>query len=262
MEVMSLPIYQFKELLAITKQFLEQEFDISFEQVIETTAPIALIPKSSPDLSSNNFYSASNVVKEVKTQESLSHNKEDSSVQVVKPDEEETVLFIKLEPIVIPMEDHCLEVRKKISQLFPHYLLQDSIPSDTHAEEVKKGVKSVHRFQDQLILYFDENEEEVEFLLSICRALNIYGYPTLMQSYAKLKNIHWKELHQEYSLKRIIASKASLERSLLNHFVTHDETGVKLSQIPLFFLLPPHDYIKDYKLKAPLWKQLLSFQVQ
>jgi len=155
-----------------------------------------------------------------------------------------------------PME----ELRLLIEKTSPHYLLHRDVPSDAAAERnAEKWKENIGTIQVAL-LSFGEQGASLQFLQNLTKAIDNSLCPALLIDGERFeREERWKMLLEEKELKWIIAPSRSLGKSpILTHY--YREIPAKqerlLADIPLFFLLPIQEYLKESSLKRTLWETL------
>lgn len=182
---MNTVIYQFKELLATFKQFVEQEYGIKTAEVESPSSntPIYLSekPTVNPSLNKKN----DNLKKVEVFKENLpvqaKSNKQNSINQEAKKEESQTS-FIQLEPLAKCSEDFFNDIKKSMHTLFPSFPILDETLNDAKAHLIKDKWKSNQILTYAVIISYQESSLEMEFLHAIATALTIYGTNTTVIS--------------------------------------------------------------------------------
>jgi hypothetical protein len=254
-------IYQFKELLATFKQFVEQEYGIKTAEVESLSSHTPIYISDKPALNSP-------LNKKVDTLKKVEIVKENLPIQVkpIKQDiinqepkkEEAQASFIQLEPLPKCSEDFFNDLKKSMHTLFPSFPIIDETLNDAKAHLIKDKWKSNQILTYAVIISFQESALEMEFLHAIATALTIYGTTATVISAVKYEKKGWDDLFNNPTIKFIIAKQQFVQNSKLkNYYKESAKNGFSfLKEIPLFQLADLSVYFKEQNLKALLWKSL------
>lgn len=274
---------QFAELITMTRMHLLQEFQISdridadpetylhFKQHAlqqkkpqpTSPAPTAPIPlkhvpikahTSSPVLPSNP------VEKKpiVKTPETIQQIP--TSPEPIKTSPKEPKGPFQLEPFAQPIEADFNDLKKIIAERYPNQPLKDKLPCDAHAKAIKDEWQKEILIPSVLILSFTDLPQHLDFLNSLAMAIGKQLAPASVFSADRLENDKgWESILSKDSLRLIIASGHSLNSNkelMKHHREAPKEAKHYLGKIPLFLLADISVYIKNPRLKIPLWADL------
>lgn len=260
-------VYQFKELLAITKLFIEQEYGLPKKM----EPPIA---QKIIDSQQQKQVAKAQLSQDVRqTQETLKNVNNDLiefdlpineiSLKKDQTTEQKKSLqakesFIHLEPLAKPVEDSFSDIKKVMRGLFPSITLSEKTLDDTKAKSIKDKWKQVDVIESVIVIAYQESKQELDFLYSIVNALTIYGTRASLIFASKYEKKGWDSLLNNSQIKFIIAKEHFIYHSRLKqHYKESAKSGLfYLNEIPLFQLADLSVYFKEPNLKALLWKSL------
>ncbi len=169
-----------------------------------------------------------------------------------KSNEEETKIFIKLEPLPAPPHEPTEGIRKILKEIDPNLYIHDTIPSDYKAKRIKEAWRE-KRGTPAIPILFQGNEYRT-FIARIAKAIDtVYGSCRIVNITPGKK---WDLFLESENLKLIIAPDAFIfgTKELLPFYQENPQQKTrKLGAIPLLLLPDLSLYYKDPYLKRSLW---------
>lgn len=170
--------------------------------------------------------------------------------------------FLNLEPLPAAQPIDCQQFRIILKEHFPHYPLTDHIPSDQRAKKVKNAWQMEQMIPPILILSFQEQEKQLNFLKNVAEAITRHGVPARVISGPKMeRDKTWDQILKTAGLQLIIASDYGLY--LLPELMKHYKESPRqakhfLGEIPLLLLSDLSLYLKEPQLKPLLWRAICA----
>jgi hypothetical protein len=122
-----------------------------------------------------------------------------------------SVRFFQLEPLMSPASIDVSDFKQLFKEQFPHVAIQESIPADTRAVQLKNQWKLENQIPPIIILSFNNNEKELAFLKNVAQAITRHLAPARVLSAPKIeKEKKWEFLLKLSHLRLIIASDYGL----------------------------------------------------
>jgi hypothetical protein len=265
-------INEFKDLLLITRQFIEQEWpnhkiasSTHFVQPQKKREPNLLAYSTQPVLmpNKNEGLISNQEVKPSSNLSSLSQDLKHSDPKVNKNDVHltEQISSFVLEPLAHPLEDMFVDVRKNIKHLFPNLVHFDETLNDIKAIEIKSKWRLKTHDEMCIILSFEEGVHEKEFLNNLARALTVYAIPTDVIEVNSREKIEWENLIGDKPIKLVITPLNPLKRTCLSESIkmSTQKGQFFFLQVPCFEIIQATNYLNDINLKAELWKSLRNY---
>jgi hypothetical protein len=171
--------------------------------------------------------------------------------------------ILNLEPISVSssaIENQTFkDILKKTS---PEYALADTIPDDYVAKKLMNLWATEQQISPVVILSFDHQENHLNFLKNIAKAISLRFGPAKVVSASKLeKEKQWNSLLSTKELHLIIASDYHLylQPNLMNYHKEEPKQGKHfLQQTPLLLLSDLDLYLKEPQLKSLLWRAICN----
>ncbi|MCB1111037.1 MAG: hypothetical protein H7A37_07650 [Chlamydiales bacterium] len=261
---------QYKQLLEQTQSFLLQEYacrdsvmttdsDYAYfkEYFLKTrqqpkpAAPLpsmstpipATTPKPKVAVKPSPLPSPSLAVKEEKAEPTL-------------PPPSEAKKGVSLEPMPAAAGADLKEIRKIISEKFPHIKLHDNPPDDSEAKQRSQRLRA----PEVVFLSFHEPQEQALFLGKVCRAVDQQLAPAVIYPADKInKQNKWEAMLAMKQLSLIVATDVGIH-SMPKLKELYRESSNKMHRylggVPLLLLPDLTIYLKQPELKRSLWKAL------
>lgn len=281
------------ELLALTKQYLLQEFLINdkiFTEAetysyfkthvlqnkkqpdhskIEKIKPILEKTVVSPPLiakvenKESEKFCESNLIKVIPNPPTPKPKNEIRNHPVPRAEEEaisHRSLIFKLDPpTTLPTTDFT-ELRKIIHEKLPKVQFFDQLPDDSEAKQLANSWAKEKQAAQVLILSFDEPPKHQLFLSNIAKALQLFGLHAVVANAIKMeRHQEWLKMLQSKELKLVIASSSSFFNlpELQKHYREEAKQARHyLGEHLLLLLSDIGFYFKEPALKPSLWKAL------
>ncbi|PJD94695.1 MAG: hypothetical protein CK425_10650 [Parachlamydia sp.] len=191
---------------------------------------------------------------------------QEKKTELLKPEEKRketpkiSTTELALEPPPIPMEDTCESMRALFKETFPSKTILTEIPDD--AESIQKS--TLWKYQKEpspiTILAFNEKPNHEAFLRNLSKAIEHINPAVEVRTALTIEAANeWEGFLKSKSLKLIIASDIGMQAcpNLMKFYrETQKHAYHYLDRIPLFLLSDISFYLKEPKLKQPLWQAL------
>jgi len=170
---------------------------------------------------------------------------------------------LNLEPLVKINETDLADIKKLMVEKYPSQVILDDIPSDQAAKTHSRHYNGHLKVEEVVILSFNENTKQVDFLDNLARAISTMIAPCAVISANRIEfELGWQDFLNHQNLKRVIATYYGLSGSeeLRNHFKEQNKNAKTfLGNIPLMLLSDISIYFQNPHLKANLWYEIKQF---
>jgi hypothetical protein len=185
-----------------------------------------------------------------------------SSPQTVPAFQASNKLF-NLEPLSGKTEIDFSSIRKYMQEKCPNQLILNEIPSDTEAKKIKNQWQMPATEPEIIILAYNEGPKQLIFLENIAKAIQQLSVHAVVISAHKIEQEKgWESLLKSGRLRLVISSHHGMQilPGLMKHYNEIAKQGKQfLDRIPLCLLTDVSIYIKEPKLKIPLWQSIKNF---
>lgn len=257
----------YSELISLTQLFLLREHHMSEKCLMEKHAfphikakrpyvPPSIktlpdMPKAIP-VESAPLIPAEPLKTSVKTEENKA---------LTPPPHQQEKKSLVLEPLSTPpLFSVDMSYMQFFKEHFPQCPLSSTIPSDEKAHKMRHAWKLKHQVLPVLILSFQENNQSLDFLKNVAKAISVFLAPASLLSASNFeKEAQWDEVLATPDLRLIIASdyELYLQPNLMKHYTQDKQLGKHyLKTIPLLLLSDISLYLKKPELKEVLWNAI------
>ncbi|MBS4169105.1 hypothetical protein [Parachlamydia sp. AcF125] len=219
----------------------------SFTPLPPKNPPPPLPPKKPPLLSS---------VLLQEENKAAAFKEKESAVSLPKAPEEWS-----LEPVPISTTDSFENFQALFRKLFPARTLVEQIPDDAEGKKKSELWKHPPGSPSVVILSFGEPDKQLLFLQNLAKAIEhlVQQAVEIRSAFAIEAAKEWNTLLQSQELRLIIATDAGIHACphLASFYrETPKQSHHYLGRIPLLLLSDLSLYLKEPKLKLPLWQAL------
>jgi hypothetical protein len=250
--------FEYQNLIKDTIKFVEAKKTYFYEEAF-------LIKKNTkPDflLSKNNFQ----ITKTIKPKTSLPKKNEEDSIKIVEKKVINTVLekpkktFLDKAQQVQSNLDQFQDIYKLITKLDPNFKLIEESLDDNIAKKIIYKWKYKLNAYPITILTSNRDDEELKFLQSIAKALEIYFFESKVVLIDSIeKENQWDEFLKSENIRLFIAVDDQIWhlKNLMQYYKEIPNQSLKkLGKIPLFLIPDLKLYFRNFILKKSLWKAL------
>jgi len=236
--------------------FFEERFSISSKQKkavlpkkISKPSDISLPPQKTIEIIkepiANNEKPSETVLKKEKVQK--------------KPAKEKKSFLDK--SLEIPSKfEHFENIKKLITEIDPNFALKKEILNDHKAKKIANKWKYKLNAYPIVILTSLKDGDELEFLKSLAKAVEIYFFETkIVLIDAIEKENQWEEFLKSENIRLLIAADDQIWgfKNLMTHFKEIPNKSLKtLMDKPLFLIPNIKLYFQNFLLKKSLWKAI------
>lgn len=178
-----------------------------------------------------------------------------------KPPTKDTSAFA-LEKMPLPSPVDFTDVQKIIREKLPNIQVVDEIPNDSEAKRISNSWQQASSIPSVLVITFNESAKEITFLQNLTNAINDRLAPaTLMSTQHVEVTFGWEKMLNSKELRLIIASTHGLNAhtELMKEYrEVQKQAKFFLRKVPLCLLSDISLYLKEPKLKIPLWNSVMA----
>lgn len=189
---------------------------------------------------------------------SHTHSKTPATENLTKRVSQDNKTFVP-DTLAAPQPIDVNDLRMIITERLPGLQLLNTIPDDSEAKRLTTIWKQEKIQPQVVILSFDEIPMHHAFLANLAHAINVYGYYTkVIRAIPLEEDNQWDTLLQT-DLKLVIGTHSkinTLPNLLKNYREAPKQAKHFLKQVPLIHLADIAFYLKEPKLKLPLWKSI------
>ncbi len=156
--------------------------------------------------------------------------------------------------------EHFENIKKFITEIDPNFALTKEILNDTKAKKIATKWKYKLNAYPIVILTSLKGGDELEFLKSLAKAIEIYFLETKIVLIDSIeKDNQWEEFLKSENIRLLIAADDQIWgfKNLMTHFKEIPNKSLKtLMDKPLFLIPNLNLYFQNFLLKKSLWKAI------